>query len=129
MEACLKLKEVSYIHSEAYQGGELKHGSIALIDDNTPLICLVTEEDLVEKTISNIIETKSRGAKVYIFKKENINIDESVADYTVNVPNVNEFLLPIIFVVPFQMLAYYVALEKGLDIDKPKNLAKSVTVE
>ncbi len=129
LEASLKLKEISYIHSDAYQAGELKHGSIALIEEDTPLIALITEESLAEKTISNIIEAKARGAKVIIFKKNNIKVSEKDFSETININALSEFVTPLLAIVPFQMLAYHVALKLNCDIDKPKNLAKSVTVE
>ncbi len=129
LEASLKLKEISYIHSDVYQAGELKHGPIALIEKGTPVIALITEKKLAEKTISNVIEAKARGAKIIVFKTKDINISKEVADYIVNIENKSEFSNSMLTIVPFQLLAYYVALLNGCDIDKPKNLAKSVTVE
>lgn len=125
LEGSLKLKEVSYIHSEAYQAGELKHGTISLIDKGTPVFALVTEDDIKEKTISNICEVKARGAMIIVVSNEN----GFECDYLIKVPRVSEFLQPILVVPCLQLIAYEVAKIRGCDIDKPKNLAKSVTVE
>ena len=126
MEGSLKLKEISYIHSEAYAAGELKHGPISLIVNGFPVIGLITDEDLAAKSISNIQEVISRGAKTIIITNQNLN---KTFDYVLEIPSVNKYLSPILSVIPLQLLAYYVAKEKGLDVDKPRNLAKSVTVE
>ena len=126
MEGSLKLKEISYIHSEAYAAGELKHGPIALIDDGFPVISIVTNENLAEKTISNIQEVISRGAKTIVITNQ--DIDKNF-DYVIKIPKTNKYLSPILSVIPLQLLSYYVAKERGLDVDKPRNLAKSVTVE
>ena len=126
MEGSLKLKEISYIHSEAYSAGELKHGPIALIDDNFPVISIITDETLAEKTISNIQEVISRGAKTIVITNDNLN---KSFDYVIKVPKTNKYLSPILSIIPLQLLSYYIAKEKGLDVDKPRNLAKSVTVE
>lgn len=129
MEGSLKLKEISYIHSEAYAGGELKHGTIALIEEGTLVVCPMTQDVLMEKMISNIKEVKARGAVVLAITQEK-NIDvEKVADVVVTIPNVDPFVAPIAAVTPLQLFAYYMALQKGCDVDKPRNLAKSVTVE
>lgn len=125
LEGSLKLKEVSYIHSEAYQAGELKHGTISLIDKGTPVFAIVTEDDIREKTISNICEVKARGAMIIVVSNE----DGFESDYLIKVPRVSEFLQPILVVPCLQLVAYEVAKIRGCDIDKPKNLAKSVTVE
>lgn len=125
LEGSLKLKEVSYIHSEAYQAGELKHGTISLIDKGTPVFAIVTEDDIREKTISNICEVKARGAMIIVVSNE----DGFESDYLIKVPRVSEFLQPILVVSCLQLIAYEVAKIRGCDIDKPKNLAKSVTVE
>ena len=122
-EGALKLKEISYIHAESFAAGELKHGTIALIEKNTPVIALLTCESLYEKMISNIQEVKSRGAKV-ITITNNEKYDASVI-----IPKIDKYLSPILAVIPLQLLAYYVAYFKGYDVDKPRNLAKSVTVE
>ncbi|OAA92375.1 glutamine--fructose-6-phosphate transaminase (isomerizing) [Clostridium ljungdahlii] len=129
MEGSLKVKEVSYIHSEAYAGGELKHGTIALIEDGTVVIALATQTSLYQKMISNIREVTTRGARVLGFTVEG-NIDmEKAVDSVLYVPKVNDILLPVLTVIPLQLLAYYIAVQKGCDVDKPRNLAKSVTVE
>ena len=125
LEGSLKLKEVSYIHSEAYQAGELKHGTISLIDKGTPVFAIVTEDDVKEKTVSNICEVQARGAMTIVISNE----DGFRCDYLVQVPKVDEFLQAILVVPCLQLVAYEVAKLRGCDIDKPKNLAKSVTVE
>jgi len=129
VEASLKLKELSYIHSEAYPGGELKHGSIALIEEGISVITSLTQRDLFEKMQSNIKEVVSRGAKVLAITYENNTEVEKYSDEVIYIPNTMDIIAPILAVVPTQLLAYYVALYKGLDVDKPRNLAKSVTVE
>lgn len=129
MEASLKLKEISYIHSEAYAAGELKHGTISLISDNTPVIGIVTDSDISEKTISNIKEVKSRGAYVLLVVNEKINVSDDIYDDIITISDGSDFIKPILTIVPLQVLAYYIALSRGCDIDKPRNLAKSVTVE
>ena len=125
MEGSLKLKEVSYVHSEAYQAGELKHGTISLIEDGTPVFGIITDDDIRDKTISNIEEVKSRGAKVIIVSNKKV----PGYDMEVIVPKISEFFQPILVVPCLQLIAYEVAKLRGCDIDKPKNLAKSVTVE
>lgn len=129
MEGSLKLKEISYIHSEAYAAGELKHGTISLIDEDTPVIGIVTEEKIIEKTISNIKEVKARGANVILITTENLDKDGDYYDTKIVIPNTNKFLESVLTIVPLQIIAYEVAKLRGCDIDKPKNLAKSVTVE
>ena len=126
-EGALKLKEISYIHSESYPAGELKHGPIALIENDVTVIGIMTDDTLLEKMISNIQEVITRGAKTLIIT--NKNIDESMFDLTINIPKTNPFISPILSIVPLQLFAYYISKEKGLDVDKPRNLAKSVTVE
>ena len=125
MEGSLKLKEVSYIHSEAYQAGELKHGTISLVDDGTPVISIITDKDIKEKTISNVQEVKARGAKCIIISNEEI----TGYDHLIQVPKMSDFFQPLVVVPCLQLIAYEVAKLRGCDIDKPKNLAKSVTVE
>lgn len=129
LEGSLKLKEISYIHSEAYAAGELKHGTISLIEDGTLVIALATGQELFDKTVSNVKEVKARGAVVMGVTTDNHDNMEDVADYVIKIPNINETLLPSLSVVPLQLFGYYVASLKGCDIDKPRNLAKSVTVE
>lgn len=129
MEGSLKLKEISYIHSEAYAGGELKHGTIALIEKGTLVICPMTQDSLYEKMVSNIKEVKARGAVVLaVTHEKNADVDK-VADMVVTIPDTNPLLAPIAAVTPMQLFAYYMAVLKGCDVDKPRNLAKSVTVE
>ncbi len=129
MEGSLKLKEISYVHSEAYAAGELKHGTIALIEKGTIVVALLTQDDLYEKMVSNVKEVKARGAFVFAIAKEGNTEVEKVADYTLYIPKTSDILAPIVAVGPLQLLAYYMAVEKGCDVDKPRNLAKSVTVE
>lgn len=129
LEGALKMKEISYLHSEAYAAGELKHGTIALIEDHQPVIALCCNPAIMEKTLSNIVEVKSRGAEVLALTFKNNQKILSVADDFMFIPDVDAFFSAVIEIVPLQLLAYYVARENGCDIDKPKNLAKSVTVE
>ena len=126
MEGSLKLKEVAYIHSEAYQAGELKHGTISLIEDNMPVFAIITDEKIKDKTLSNVIEVKSRGAKVIVITSED---DLEKFDYEIIVPKVNKLFQSMLIVPVLQLIAYYTALKRNCEIDKPKNLAKSVTVE
>ena len=129
MEGSLKLKEISYIHSEAYAAGELKHGTISLIEDNILVVALATQTALYGKTVSNIVEVKSRGAYVFGITASGNYTMEDVADFTVYVPKTDELFMTSLTVIPLQLFAYYVSVAKGLDVDKPRNLAKSVTVE
>ena len=126
-EGSLKLKEISYIHSESYPAGELKHGAIALIEKDITVVGIITDKKLVEKTISNIQEVVTRGAKTLIITNQNIKDD--MFDMVIKIPSTNTFISPILSVIPLQIFAYYISKEKGLDVDKPRNLAKSVTVE
>ena len=129
MEASLKLKEISYIHSEAYAAGELKHGTISLIENGTPVIGVVTEASIADKTISNLKEVKSRGAYVIYVTTDKLAKKGDFYDKCIILPDINPLLQSLITIIPLQLIAYYIAKEKGCDIDKPKNLAKSVTVE
>ncbi|MBQ8892646.1 MAG: glutamine--fructose-6-phosphate transaminase (isomerizing) [Bacilli bacterium] len=129
LEGSLKLKEISYIHSETYAAGELKHGTISLIDEGTPVVSIVTDTSICEKTVSNINETKARGANVILVKRKSLVIDETCYDELIEITDMSDLVIPMLSIVPLQLLAYHVADLKGLDIDKPKNLAKSVTVE
>ena len=129
MEGSLKLKEISYIHSESYAAGELKHGTISLIDENMPVIAVATQTALFDKTISNIKEVKARGAKVILISRDDYTPEKDVADYQFTLPQFDDLLMPMLAVVPLQLIAYYTAVHKGTDVDKPRNLAKSVTVE
>ena len=126
-EGSLKLKEISYIHSESYPAGELKHGSIALIENGVTVIGVMTDKDLVKKTVSNIQEVITRGAKTLVVSNQ--DIDRSMFDVVIDIPETNCFVSPILSIVPLQLLAYHISKEKGLDVDKPRNLEKSVTVE
>ena len=129
MEGSLKLKEITYMHSEAYAAGELKHGPISLIEDGTLVMVSLTQEDLYKKTISNIREVKSRGAFVLALTTTGHDDIEDTADYVLYIPQTNRYFTNSLAIIPFQMFAYYVSIGKGLDVDKPRNLAKSVTVE
>lgn len=128
MEASLKLKEISYIHSEAYAAGELKHGTISLIEKGTPVISIITDDDIKYKTLSNVKEVCARGALSIIITNDPV-MDEDIYDIMITIPKVHELISPILGIVKCQLLAYYVAKLNGCDIDKPRNLAKSVTVE
>lgn len=131
LEGSLKLKEISYIHSEAYPAGELKHGTLALIEEDVPVIALATQEQLLEKTMSNIKEVKARGGRVLAIVSEGFSgiWSEDEVDHTLYIPQTLDVLMPALSVIPLQLLAYYAALARGNDVDKPRNLAKSVTVE
>lgn len=126
-EASLKLKEISYIHSDSYPAGELKHGPIALIENDVTVISIITDPKLVKKTVSNIQEVISRGAKTLVITNQNIDTD--MFDMVIRIPETSTFISPILSIIPLQLLAYFTSKEKGLDVDKPRNLAKSVTVE
>ena len=129
MEGSLKLKEISYIHSESYAAGELKHGTISLITKGMPVIAVATQSNLLEKTISNIKEVKARGAMVILVCGADVVVEEGVCDHLIRLPEAEELLMPMVAAVPLQLIAYYTAVLKGNDVDKPRNLAKSVTVE
>lgn len=128
-EGSLKLKEVSYVHAEAYAGGELKHGAIAMLDSNFPIIALAPQDDVYEKMISNIEEARARKAPILSIANEGDDAIGSISDDVLYVPKVHPILQPIVSTVPLQLLAYYIGVEKGLNVDRPRNLAKSVTVE
>ncbi|MGI5896853.1 MAG: glutamine--fructose-6-phosphate transaminase (isomerizing) [Oscillospiraceae bacterium] len=129
MEGSLKLKEISYIHSESYAAGELKHGTISLITDDVPVVAVATQSRLYEKTISNIKEVNARGAKVLLICKEGAEVGSDVTDFLLRVPAYDDIFMPLVTIVPLQLFAYYTAVLRGCDVDKPRNLAKSVTVE
>ena len=129
LEGSLKLKEISYIHCDAYAGGELKHGPIALIDKGTAVITLLTQEALKDKMVSNVREVATRGGNIFAIANEGDEIAKTVAEEVVYIPKTVDLLTPLVSVVPLQLLSYYVAKNKGCDVDKPRNLAKSVTVE
>ena len=129
LEGALKLKEISYIYAEGYPAGEMKHGPIALIDETMPVMVIATDSKVYEKILSNIEEAKARGAKIIaIANKDNTEIIKN-SDYQIFVPSTQEYLSPLINVIPLQFFAYYVSVMKGCDVDQPRNLAKSVTVE
>ena len=129
-EGALKLKEISYIHAEAYAAGELKHGPIALIDDSVPVIILAPCDELFEKNISNMQEVIARKASVILISdKEGLQSAGSMVKNTIEMPRTNKLLTPLIYALPMQLLAYFSAVSKGTDVDQPRNLAKSVTVE
>ena len=129
MEAALKLKEISYIHAEAYAAGELKHGPLALIDADMPVIVVAPNNDLLEKVKSNIEEVRARGGQLYVFADKDAGFTENEGMKVITMPKINEIVAPIFYTVPMQLLAYHVALIKGTDVDQPRNLAKAVTVE
>jgi len=131
LEGALKLKEISYIHAEGYAAGEMKHGPIALIDENVPIVVIAPSNDvLFEKTLSNVQETVARGGKVVLFSDENgVNKMDDLAKWSVTLGQVHPFVAPILYTIPMQLLSYHVAVAKGTDVDQPRNLAKSVTVE
>ena len=129
LEGSLKLKEISYVHSDAYAAGELKHGTISLITDGVPVIALATQKQVYEKIISNAKETRSRGARVLLFTTKDAVVPEGVADAVIRLDEYEDLLMPLQLIVPLQLFAYYMAVLRGCDVDKPRNLAKSVTVE
>ena len=130
LEGALKLKEISYIHAEAYAAGELKHGPIALVDDGVPVVAIAPSDNLFFKTASNLEEVAARGAKIILISdKEGIKKLKNICSHTIEVSSTTTFAHPILYTIPVQLLAYYTAVLKGTDVDQPRNLAKSVTVE
>jgi glucosamine--fructose-6-phosphate aminotransferase (isomerizing) len=129
LEGALKLKEISYIHAEGYPAGEMKHGPIALIDEQMPVVVLVSKGITFDKIMSNVEEVKARGGKIIAVTPKISKEIESKADTIIKIPENNSFLMPILFTLPLQLLAYHIAELKGTDVDQPRNLAKSVTVE
>jgi len=129
LEGALKLKEISYIHADAYAAGELKHGTIALITDQVPVIAIATQEKIFSKTVSNIREVKARGAFVILLTKEKSKIEPGIADVQINIPDIGDRFTVFPIAVVLQLIAYYASVGKDLDVDQPRNLAKSVTVE
>ena len=129
MEGALKLKEISYIHAEAYPAGELKHGPLALVDSDMPVVVVAPNDALLEKLKSNLEEVRARGGELYVFADQNAGVQPSSSVHVMEVPSVGEHITPIVYTIPLQLLAYYAAVLKGTDIDQPRNLAKSVTVE
>lgn len=129
MEGALKLKEISYIHAEAYAAGELKHGPLALVDEDMPVVSVAPSDSLLEKLKSNLQEVRARGGQLINFACERADLDNGEGITHIKLPWVYETISPIVYTIPLQLLSYHVALVKGTDVDKPRNLAKSVTVE
>jgi glucosamine--fructose-6-phosphate aminotransferase (isomerizing) len=129
MEGALKLKEISYIHAEAYPAGELKHGPLALVDADMPVIVVAPNDDLLEKLHSNMQEVKARGGKLYVFAHRGADLETDADDVVIEMDCDTDYITPILSVVPLQLFAYHVAVLRGTDVDQPRNLAKSVTVE
>ncbi|MCY1489941.1 Glutamine--fructose-6-phosphate aminotransferase [isomerizing] [compost metagenome] len=129
MEGALKLKEISYIHAEAYPAGELKHGPLALVDADMPVVTVAPNNELLEKLKSNLQEVRARGGELIVFADREAGLDNGAGTHVVHVPHIADALAPILYTIPLQLLSYYVAVLKGTDVDQPRNLAKSVTVE
>ena len=129
MEGALKMKEISYIHAEAYAAGELKHGPLALIDADMPIIVVAPNNDLLEKLKSNVEEVRARGGVLYVFADREAGFQSDATMRVMPMPKVDELIAPIVYTLPMQLLSYHVAVIKGTDVDQPRNLAKSVTVE
>ena len=129
LEGALKLKEISYIHAEGYPAAEMKHGPIALIDDEMPVVFIATNDLIYDKVMSNLEEVRARKGKVIAIANQGDEKIASLSDHVIYLPRVSEALIPLLTVIPLQLLAYYVAVKRGCDVDQPRNLAKSVTVE
>jgi glucosamine--fructose-6-phosphate aminotransferase (isomerizing) len=129
MEGALKLKEISYIHAEAYPAGELKHGPLALVDADMPVVTVAPNDELIDKLLSNLQEVRARGGMLYVFAGQGTALDDEDGQRVLELAPVDKIVTPIVYTLPLQLLAYHVALLKGTDVDKPRNLAKSVTVE
>jgi glucosamine--fructose-6-phosphate aminotransferase (isomerizing) len=129
LEGALKLKEISYIHAEGYPAAEMKHGPIALIDENMPVVFVAPHDAVFDKIVSNIQEVKARGGRVIAITSQHEHVLEDLIDYEIRIPQTADMLYPILSVIPLQLLAYYIAVKRGLNVDQPRNLAKSVTVE
>jgi glucosamine--fructose-6-phosphate aminotransferase (isomerizing) len=129
LEGALKLKEISYIHAEGYPAAEMKHGPIALIDENMPVVFIAPHDAVFDKIVSNIQEVKARGGRVIAITSQHEDVLEELIDYEIRIPQTADMLYPILSVIPLQLLAYYIAVKRGLNVDQPRNLAKSVTVE
>jgi glucosamine--fructose-6-phosphate aminotransferase (isomerizing) len=129
MEGALKLKEISYIHAEAYAAGELKHGPLALIDEAMPVIVVAPNNDLLDKLKSNMQVVRARGGQLYVFADKDTGLQSEPGVKVIQMPHVDRVIAPIVYTVPLQLLAYHAAVLKGTDVDQPRNLAKSVTVE
>ena len=129
LEGALKLKEISYIHAEGYPAGELKHGPLALVDDDMPVVAVAPGDELIEKLKSNLEEVRARGAELIVFADEDVTMREADSVTVLKIPSCLALISPIVYTIPVQLLAYHVAVYKGTDVDQPRNLAKSVTVE
>ena len=129
LEGALKLKEISYIHAEGYAAGELKHGPLALVDNDMPVVILAPQDDMLDKLKSNMEEVQARGGELFVFADENSGIQSKERQHVVHIPKISPLLAPIIYSVAVQLLSYHVAVLRGTDVDQPRNLAKSVTVE
>lgn len=129
MEGALKLKEISYIHAEGYPAAEMKHGPIALIDENMPVVVIATQDNSYDKIVTNIQEVKARNGKVIAIVTEGDHIIKNLADHVLEVPKCHEAIAPLLTVIPLQLLSYHIAVMRGRNVDQPRNLAKSVTVE
>ncbi|MBQ0722358.1 MAG: SIS domain-containing protein, partial [Paraperlucidibaca sp.] len=129
MEGALKLKEISYIHAEAYPAGELKHGPLALVDQDMPVVAVAPKNDLIDKLKSNLQEVRARAGVLYVFADQNADVREEPGIKVFSMPTVADEVAPILYTIPLQLLSYHVAITKGTDVDQPRNLAKSVTVE
>jgi len=129
MEGALKLKEISYIHAEAYPAGELKHGPLALIDEDMPVVAVAPNNALLEKLKSNLEEVRARGGQLFVFADDQVTIKPDPGITVIRLPETDDLIDPLVFTIPLQLLAYHVAVLKGTDVDQPRNLAKSVTVE
>jgi glucosamine--fructose-6-phosphate aminotransferase (isomerizing) len=129
LEGALKLKEISYIHAEGYPAAEMKHGPIALIDENMPVVVIAPQDDVYEKVLSNIQEVRARGGKLIAIASEGDKEIAEMAEHVIYIPHTHTMFVPILSVIPLQLLAYYMATARGADVDQPRNLAKSVTVE
>jgi glucosamine--fructose-6-phosphate aminotransferase (isomerizing) len=129
MEGALKLKEISYIHAEAYPAGELKHGPLALIDEDMPVVAVAPNNALLEKLKSNLEEVRARGGQLFVFADDQVTIKPEPGITVIHLPETDDLIDPLVFTIPLQLLAYHVAVLKGTDVDQPRNLAKSVTVE
>ena len=129
MEGALKLKEISYIHAEAYAAGELKHGPLALIDEEMPVIVVAPKNDLIDKLKSNVQVVRARGGQLYVFADRETGLEDEEGIKVIPMPRVDRLIAPIVYTIPLQVLSYHVAVLKGTDVDQPRNLAKSVTVE
>ena len=129
LEGALKLKEISYVHAEGYAAGEMKHGPIALLDESTPVVCIATDSPVLEKVLSNVEEVRARGADTIAIATEGCERVAEVADHTIEVARTDWILQPIVAILPLQLLAYEIARARGLNVDQPRNLAKTVTVE